>query len=224
MTAAAKKNRIEDVTEILLSKYSGLERDWLPPERQLAQELQISRPLLREAIKQLKIQGYLEPVHGIGVKVIHHPNAPIKALLETQLPSAADRIRQFGDLRALVEPQIAAWAADKAQSNRKQTKALRDLHEKMEAAPTYEEKVELDIAFHRAIAELANNQVLALMLSAVADLEKENRTLTLAAVGVDKSLKQHAAILQAIESSDAAAAKRAMRAHIDAAQSQSAKA
>ncbi|MDQ8180046.1 FCD domain-containing protein [Pelagicoccus sp. SDUM812005] len=217
MIANTKQNRIKDVTQLLLKKYAGPERNWLPPERSLAQELEISRPLLREAIKQLQIQGYLEPIHGVGVKVVHLPNAPIKALLEKELPPSKDRIRQFSDLRLLVEPQIAAWAAERAPTQPRLLKKLQAIHQNMVEAPNYEEQVEHDIAFHRYIAELADNQVLTLMLSAVADLETENRTQTLAAVGVNKSIKQHAAILSAIEQSDPAAAKRAMRTHIESA-------
>ncbi len=214
-----RHNRIDQVTRTLRSRFLEVERDWLPPERTLAKELTVSRPLLREAIKRLQVQGYLEPIHGVGVKVIHEPNAPIISLLENEIPASKDRQRQFSDLRLLVEPQMAAWAAQNAGSTNSKLKALRNTHEKMTRAETYEQQVDFDIAFHRGISDLANNQVLSLMLSAVADLEKENRSVTLAAVGVSKSLKQHESILQAIERGDTAAAKRAMRTHIEAASS-----
>ena len=220
MPQTPKQNRIKPVTQRLLNQYAGPERDWLPPERTLAQALEISRPLLREAIKQLQIQGYLAPIHGVGVKVIHSPNAPIKALLESELPPSNERIRQFSDFRTLVEPQMAAWAAENAQGNPALLKKLRAAHERMARSTVYEEQVECDLAFHRFIATLANNQVLTLMLSTVADLEMENRALTLAAVGVEKALAQHAAIVEAIERAAPAAAKRAMRVHIEAAHSQ----
>ncbi len=224
MSAALRFSRIDQVTELLRDRFTGPERNWLPPERSLARELEVSRPLLREAIKRLQMQGYLEPIHGVGVKVIHQPNAPIKALIENELPADADRLRQFSDLRTLVEPQMAAWAAENAKSDAQGFKKLQSTHEKMLRSQTYEEQVDLDLSFHRQIAELAKNQVLTLMLSTVADLERENRTFTLAAVGVHKSIKQHEAILSAIERGDATAAKRAMRTHIEAARANSARA
>ncbi len=223
MSAAPRFSRIDQVTELIRARFTGPERNWLPPERALACELEVSRPLLREAIKRLQMQGYLEPIHGVGVKVIHEPNAPIKALIENELPAAPDRQRQFSDLRTLVEPQMAAWAAANSKSDVRALNALQATHEKMVGAQTYEEQVDLDLAFHREIAKLAKNQLLTLMLSTIADLERENRTFTLAAVGVDKSIKQHEAILSAIKRGDATAAKRAMRTHIEAARAKTAR-
>lgn len=217
MPASLRPSRIEQVTQLLRSQYSGPERDWLPPERSLARKLEVSRPLLREAIKRLQMQGYLEPIHGVGVKVIHEPNAPIKALLENELSKSDDRQLQFARLRQLVEPQMAAWAAEKAPTNKHHVTKLRFLHESMASAPTYEDQVKIDIRFHRSIAELANNQILTLMLSTVADIELQNRTLTLAAVGVNQSYAQHEEVLRAIERGDSDAAKAAMQIHIDSA-------
>ncbi len=221
MKTRSRFGRIDAVTQVLQKEYSGPERDWLPPERSLASELKVSRPLLREAIKRLQMQGYLEPIHGVGVRVIHHPTAPIKAFLESELPSERDRQRQFSELRCLVEPQIAAWAASNAPNDPKNCKRLRSIHENMRTAPTYEDQVKRDIDFHRCIAELAKNQVLSLMLSAVADIELQSRTHTLAAVGVNASLQHHESILAAIEAGDAKAAKKAMQVHVDAASANS---
>lgn len=221
MNSAIRPGRIDQITQKLIASYLGPERGWLPPERSLARELEVSRPLLREAIKRLQMQGYLEPQHGIGVKVIHQPTAPIKALFESQVPVAKDRQRQFAELRQLVEPQMAAWAARNASSNPSGLEKLHLIHDRMQGATQYETQVQDDIAFHRTIAELAQNQVLTLMLSAVADLEVENRSITLAAVGVNRSIEQHGAILQAIAASDPKAAHAAMTTHIEAALSHS---
>ena len=157
MKTRSRFGRIDAVTQVLRKEYSGPERDWLPPERALARDLKVSRPLLREAIKRLQMQGYLEPIHGVGVRVIHHPTAPIKTFLESQLSSDRDRQRQFAELRCLVEPQIAAWAASKAAKDPKNRERLHSIHENMRAAPTYEGQVKHDIDFHRCIAELAQN-------------------------------------------------------------------
>ncbi|MDQ8185380.1 FCD domain-containing protein [Pelagicoccus sp. SDUM812002] len=217
MKPTTRFGRIDTVTQVLREEYSGPERDWLPPERALANELKVSRPLLREAIKRLQMQGYLEPIHGVGVKVVHHPTAPIKTLLENEISSVLDQKRQFAELRCLVEPQIAAWAALNAATDPKTVIRLRSIHVRMRTAPTYEDKVTFDIDFHRTLAELAQNQVLSLMLSAVADIELQSRTHTLAAVGVNVALHQHESILIAIESGDAATAKNAMQTHVNAA-------
>ena len=210
MPANPRPRRLEKVTQLLREQYSGVERDWLPPERALARELEVSRPLLREAIKRLQMQGYLEPIHGVGVKVIHQPNAPIKELLENELPDHQARQKQFYDLRLLIEPQLATWAALHSPHNREQVTRLRTLHESMPDAPTYQDQVHIDMAFHHAIAELANNKTLSIMLSTVAAIELQHQANSLAAVGVNLSYNQHGAILQAIESANPEAAKSAV--------------
>lgn len=205
---------VESICERLLQEHGG--EEWLPPERQLAVDLGVSRPALREAIKRLEMQGLLASRHGVGVQVIDRPHAPVQAALGRMLPSPAERIRQFTAARRLIEPELAALAAENARAS--DLKALRASHDRFVAPDTSPaDAVEADLEFHRLIARASGNRVLALMIASMAPLEADARQTTLERVGLAAARRQHAAILAAIGAKDGAAARTAMLSHLDAA-------
>lgn len=190
--------------------------DWLPPERQLATHLGVSRPALREAIKRLEMQGLLASRHGVGVQVVDRPHTPIQAALERALPSPTERIRQFTAARLMIEPELAGLTAQHAKAA--DLKALRATHVRFTKADLpAADTIAADLEFHRLIAHAAGNRVLALMIASMATLEADSRQLTLRRVGLATARSQHARILDAIVARDSPAAREAMRTHVDAA-------
>jgi DNA-binding FadR family transcriptional regulator len=117
----------------------------------------------------MEIQGLLEVKHGVGVRVVNKPQAPVGATLARELPDLTERLRQFAEVRLLVEPAIARAAAERA--GPAERAALRSAHERL--GTTLEEAVPADLEFHRLLAEVAGNRVLSLMLSSIAGLEAE---------------------------------------------------
>ncbi len=180
----------------------------------------MSRTALREAIQRLEIQGLLEVKHGIGVRVVDNPNAPVRATLLRTLPEFEERLRQFGEARVLIEPELARRAAERIAPD--DTERLRGLLSALDdAGPLVDEAVRADLAFHRHIAELAGNRVLALMIGSMAELEEEARRVTLVRVGLAAARIQHHRIVEAIAAGDGDAAHAAMLAHVRAAQRES---
>ena len=105
---------VEDVcqrlaTEIRAERNGG--DGWLPPERQLAEQLGVSRTVIREATKRLELQGLIEVQHGIGIKVVDKLHKPLNGSLALLIPDTADRLRQLVEVRLLVEPEVARLAA-----------------------------------------------------------------------------------------------------------------
>lgn len=205
---------VEIICARLLQDHGG--DDWLPPERELATSLGVSRPALREAIKRLEMQGRLAARHGVGVQVVDLPHAPVQAVLERMLPSPAERIRQFTVARRLIEPELAALAAGLARATDR--RELRAIHDRfMDPAFPVAATLEADLEFHRLIARAAGNRVLALMITSMAPLEADSRRATLTRVGLAAARRQHAAILEAILAGDGPRARAAMLGHLDSA-------
>lgn len=205
---------VESICARLLQDHG--EDDWLPPERTLATTLGVSRPALREAIKRLEMQGLLASRHGVGVQVVDVPHTPVQAVLERMLPSPAARIRQFTAARRLIEPELAALAANHARAA--DLRELRTIHARfLDAALPVAATVEADLEFHRLIARAAGNRVLELMIASMAPLEADSRQATLTRVGLAAARRQHTAILEAIVSGDGPRARTAMLGHLDAA-------
>ncbi len=207
---------VDAICERLARQYRSAQ--WLPPERALSARLGVSRSALREAVQRLEIQGLLEVQHGVGVRVVNKPQAPVGATLARELPDAAERLRQFAEVRLWVEPAIARAAAERA--GPPERAALRAAHERLNAS--LDEAVPADLEFHRLLAEFAGNRVLSLMLNSIAGLEAETRRITLEHVGLTEAFAQHARIVEAVEQGDGDGAHAAMLAHVRAAQAASA--
>lgn len=204
---------VESVCTLLREKHRKAE--WLPPERQLAITLGVSRPVLREAIKRLENQGLLASRHGVGVQVVDQPHVPVGAALERALPSPTERIRQFTAARRVVEPELARLAATRAKS--REIQRLQAAQSQLADCRDFEGAVIADLEFHRSIAEASGNQVLALMIASMAALEATSRRVTLERVGLRPAWEQHQSIVDAIAAHDPDQAEAAMRAHLDAA-------
>jgi GntR family transcriptional regulator, transcriptional repressor for pyruvate dehydrogenase complex len=189
--------------------------DKLPPERELAEMLQVSRGSLRDAIRTLELMGLLEPRQGEGT-VVCDPSA--KSLIN---PLATVLLRQrelVGDLlefRRMIEPTLAARAATKA--SEEELMALEEiLKRQKEKVDRGELAIDEDSEFHYAIAQAAKNSVVLKVLDAFMDLLRESRERSLQLEGrLQKSFLGHRRILSAIRRHDAEAAEAAMRRHID---------
>src|SRR5215470_6658752 len=137
--------------------------DRLPPERDLALHLGLSRSTVREAIRGLEMMRVLQVRHGEGVFVTSL-NAPL--LLEAtgfamQLMRDHEVVELL-ELRAVLEGAAAAWAS--ARMSAEQLRTLLQCLDQMDRAATADELLEADIAFHARIAEGAGNAVLASVL------------------------------------------------------------
>lgn len=135
----------------------------LPSERQLAQRLQQSRPLIREALKELRGRGVIETKHGKGSFVA---DMLYSASEDTALSHLfRDHSRTLYDLlevREVLEGQaayLAARHATKADTYKIAT-ALDAMQESTVVKSEAEGHANLDYNFHRAIAEASHNPVL----------------------------------------------------------------
>lgn len=189
---------------------------WLPPERLLAEKFGVSRPVVREATKRLELQGLVEIQHGIGTRVVDKLHKPLNGSLELLIPDEEERLRQLNGTRLVLEPESARLAAEHA--NASQVRELWRIHQQLVDAPDNARAIELDMAFHRALAAAGGNQIFQLILDSLADLGLASRRRTIGRVGKQAAIAHHAAILAAIEKRDGNAAVAAMRHHLQAAE------
>jgi DNA-binding FadR family transcriptional regulator len=187
----------------------------LPPERDLARQLGVSRPSVREALIALEVEGYVEVRIGSGVYVL----GPRPATREREDLPADSGPFELIKARWLIEAECAAFAAKAA--TRAQVKAIGDALEAMEAKRRKGEMpLDEDRTFHLRIAEASGNSALALVVKTLWDqragplfqrLEKHYDTPQLWGHASD----EHRAIYEAIARHDVAAARAAMRRHMN---------
>lgn len=195
--------------------------DRLPAERELALELGVSRPSLREAIKKLVSRDLLVSRHGGGTFVTNRLEAsfsdPWQQLVE-QHPFLQDDVLEF---RFLLEASAAALAAERATDEDLQR--LEQSFQRLDAAYQGDERsaqVAADVGFHLTIAEAAHNVLYAHLVSSVMRLLHEHVRRTLKEIGVGSEtgrqlMAQHRAILDAISSRQPEQAWRAAQTHIN---------
>ena len=191
---------------------SSEEERWLPGERSLAEKLGVSRTVVREATKRLEQQGMLEIQHGTGIKIVDRLHRPLNDSLTLLIPDMADRLQQLNDARLSIEPDAAAYAAQRA--TKEQIKTMRRIQKQLENAPDNPAAIEADIAMHHAIADASGNLIYRLILDSLADLGVSSRLRTIGRIGKAPAAAHHEAILVAIENRDSDAAREAMRSHI----------
>lgn len=189
----------------------------MPPENQLCKELDVSRPVLRQALKQLRSDEVIVSRQGSGSYVIRKPE---KAALDfAPVGSIADIQRTF-EFRAAIEGEAAYLAAlRRTDADLARLKSiLQELDRCIEQA---ELGVVADEEFHMAICEISTNPYFTAARSSMENniLTGMNLTRNLSLTKPRERLAlvqdEHYAIFKAIKNKDATAARTAMRAHVE---------
>lgn len=188
----------------------------LPPERELAPRLGISRVTLREAIRALQHEGYVESRRGRfgGTFVMYRPRAPRQGDLERVAAGMGDQLSDALVYRMAVETGAAHALAERRPTDAQIERLRRCLRDADTAAPA--DYRLLDTRFHLAIAELTGSPLLA---AACADARMRLNDL-LGAIpvlrrNIEHASAQHSVIVAAILDGDSDAARRAVAEHLD---------
>ena len=186
----------------------------LPPERDLAKQLGVSRPSVREALIALEVEGYVEVRVGSGVYVTG-PGRPARV----EPLSADSGPFELIKARWLIEAECAALAAKSA--TRTQVRAMEEALGQMESARDRGVMpLGADRLFHLRIAEASGNSALALVVKTLWDqrqgplflrLEHHFDTPELWTLAI----REHREIVEAIARHDAGGARTAMRRHMN---------
>ncbi|MEJ8854727.1 FadR/GntR family transcriptional regulator [Variovorax robiniae] len=206
--------QIADQLRALIAKGEFAPGARLPAERDLARELGVSRPSVREALIALEVEGWVEVRTGSGVYVLDR----------SKRSSAAVEVTEWGPLeliraRRVVEGETAALAA--MHGKKRDFDAMRRAVDNMRAQS--EQSVmplEGDRAFHVAIVEASGNAVLVETVQGFWDSRDGPLFTRLGgyfenAVSWRHAITEHDAIVDAIVARDPDAARAAMHAHMD---------
>lgn len=195
--------------------------DRLPPERDLALQLGVSRTALREALHTLAAFGLVELRHGRGVFITAGSARATAERLTHALPfnDSAQRLRDLFEIRRVLEGAAAEWAATRATDE--QIAELRAIVREARTLYTHEPldtaaAGALDVRFHATLASATANHTLVLLMVALVDELGVSRGRSLAIPGrPQKSAEQHERLVDAIVAHDASAARRAMLQHLN---------
>jgi len=199
-------------TAIRLGAYA--DGSLLPPERELAERMAVSRATLREAMAALRAAGLVTTHRGRGggTVVDFRPEAPGAS---PRVDVAREDLIDALHFRRIVEPGAAYAAATRELTSASKaylTKALKDVNEASDAAIHRQ----ADSRFHLAIASLTGSP---LLIEAVTNVQKSLHDMLNAIPVLDRNInhsrQQHVTIAGAILAGDAAKARRVMERHCD---------
>lgn len=186
----------------------------LPSEQYLADSFGVSRPVIREALKLLRERGLITSRQGAAT-VITEPCTEVLAknlnriiLMKNVTPM------QVYQIRMVLETMSVHQASEKfTEKDIEELEALNN--DMMRAKNTKPLRAELDMAFHKRIADIAENPLLSMMLDAVSTLMQPLIVSNLEKIGdADNADISHKRILEAIKTGDGEKASAEMKAHL----------
>jgi len=187
--------------------------DMLPGQRELAEQLGISRPSLREAVTVLETLGLVRSLPGKGVLVLDADAVTLEPGMDT---SAAASLADVLELRYTLEPFIVGLVAQSANSQDvgQLRLTLMDMREALEADDS-EAGVKAYIAFHEALFTLTTNPIFQSVVQQTGNALKQSADmLRNSPEHLAARLKENEAVVRAIRERNSAQASAQMRQHI----------
>jgi GntR family transcriptional repressor for pyruvate dehydrogenase complex len=191
---------------------------WLPGERmpsiaQLAKEFHVGAGSMREALRSLQSIGLVKIEHGSGVFVT---GSRASTELSSHFQKAGSGLHiALAETRRVLEPELAALAAERG--TQAELGEIEELVKKMEKeAQNGGNFAELDMLFHRTIAQAARNPILYQTIESVSDLFLEfRRTIMIDPNSLLRALRYHALIAEALKVRNAPQARLLMQGHMN---------
>lgn len=205
---------IEEIKKLILDQELG-PGDRLPSERELAEQFGVSRASIREAFTALSALGLVEARTGDGTYVSINLTDSVLQPLSWAVLLAGGVGQDLAEARKIIEPSIAALAAQRATASDKK-KLLETVNPTREAIGNSSVFAEQDLRFHIALAEAADNRIL---LEIMTSLQRLLQGLIASHVPETEDqmscLQEHIEIYEAVEAGDATKARQAMLRSVD---------
>ncbi len=204
---------IEQIKELVRKNHYGLGSK-LPSERELAEQLGVSRPSVREALRTLAIMGVLQTRHGSGTQVSDSGENILRAPFEFLMLLDQPTIFELYETRALIEVFLAGRAAELWTPSDLEVieAALNEMRDNQSNPPVL---TEANVRFHEAVAAAAHNMVLGRVMTCLHDGIRFCIEVTQPVVRDRQvSLEVHQQIFDAIRARDTEGARQAMSKHM----------
>jgi GntR family transcriptional repressor for pyruvate dehydrogenase complex len=205
----------EQITEAIVSRQVR-PGERLPSERELGARFNVSRTVIREAVRSLVARGLVRVTSGRGVEVSEMGSGNVTASMKLLVRGYELDYEKVSEVRSAVEVQTAGLAARRAQpEDLEKLRLLCDEHQSSLDKGDADAASEFDFQFHRELTRASGNELLLAMLDSISDVLREVRHQAMVQPHVSEDgLKAHRRILKAVTSADPKAARDAMARHL----------
>ncbi len=185
----------------------------LPKEQALAEQLGVSRMVIRESLRMLAALGLVDVRHGVGVYVNPPEAWEVAEPLSLLLRADRESLMRWLEVRALFEVGLVRLAASRA--DEPNLEALSAAQERMRTSEQPEEVVSADLDFHLALSAATGNPLFEVLMGPIMKPVREH---LLSAVRIPgrraQSIAEHEAIVQAVADRDPERAAALMEKHL----------
>jgi len=186
----------------------------LPPERELALQMGVSRPSVRSGLRTLHAMGIITSRRGAGTFIVDGPPHLGKAPLEFLAALHGFTLDQMYEARRMLEVGSAGLAAERASGE--QLAAMADeitgMFASIADATTF---LRHDLGFHRAVAAGSGNPIVGTIIGTLTEIIWESGRITLMGLNLRESAETHRRIYEAIRARSPERARREMSEHLE---------
>lgn len=192
--------------------------DKLPSERELVEQLQVSRTSIREALRALQIIGLIECRHGEGNFIREKFENSLFEPLSIMFMLHESTPKDIIEVRMIIELEAVAAAANKITDEELASLAI--LVKNFKDSQSEDENVEIDKKFHYEIARASGNFLLFNILNVISELidsfiDDARRKIIINEKNIELLAKQHEDIYEALQRRNPQEAIAAMKRHLD---------
>lgn len=192
--------------------------DKIPPEREFAQSLGISRASLRAGIGYLAAMGVMKIRHGVGTFVADGPPEIGKSSFGLMGVLHGFKSWQLFEARMILECDLAALAAERCKEEH-YTALAEEVADIFASIDSPAEFLIHDVVFHRIISQASGNPILAGLMETITSAMYDKRRKTVErSIDMRESAEMHRRIYRAVRAQDSAEARRLMEEHLRMAQ------
>lgn len=191
--------------------------DRLPPERDLAKKLGVSRPTLRAGIRTLAAIGVLHSKQGAGTFVTDVDESPALDANPLRMMASLHGFtnEEMFEARIAIEMDVAGLAAERASSEHLAAMS-EEVAEMFASLEDPQEYLVHDMRYHQTIAAASGNRILTALMNMIATILFETRSKTVhRALDLKESAEYHRQIYRCIRDRNSEAARQMMREHLE---------
>lgn len=189
----------------------------LPNERKLAEEMGVSRTVLREALGSLNASGVIEIKRGVGTFISEHPGIVDDPLGLEYIGDKDQLLKHWYEVRLILEPEAVYLATKRA--NEKDISIIKKLEAKIrEQVKNKEHFMEEDLKFHTELAKATHNPIISRLIPLIYKSSNIDITFYQSDKWYERAknnaIETHAEILNFVLKRDAEGARLASRYHL----------
>jgi GntR family transcriptional regulator, transcriptional repressor for pyruvate dehydrogenase complex len=192
----------------------------LPPEGEIAREFGVSRPIAREALRQLTSAGLVTTQQGKVARARALSGEPMDRIYGYAVRASIESLKEANEMRRVLETGIAGLAAERrdAQGLAEMRQAIEAMEASLGAADRF---TEADLQFHHGMAMATCNSMIRIQIEGLRSIHREvSEIFTTRSARTETdwqaTVQRHRAILDAIAAGDAPLAELMVRKHYEA--------